>query len=118
MDSLYRLNSSLPDAAIEDALYKLRNFENGTLVQKNTTFMKYLQNGIEVSYHEKGETKSDIVYLADYADPDNNSLIVANQWTFVENSKKRPDILIFLNGVPIVLIELKSPSREETDALM
>lgn len=116
MDSLYRLNPSLPDAAIEDALYKLKNFENGTIVQKNTVFMNYLQNGIEVSYHHKGETKSDIVYIADYNNVDNNSFMVANQWTFIENSNKRPDILLFLNGLPVVLIELKSPSREETDA--
>lgn len=116
VDSLYRLNPSLSDAAIDDAMYKLKNFENGTLVQKNTVFMNYLQNGIEVSYHDKGETKSDIVYIVDYQNPDNNSFIVANQWTFIENSNKRPDVLVFLNGIPVVLIELKSPSREETDA--
>ena len=73
MDSLYRLNPSLPDAAIQDALYKLKNFENGTTVQKNTVFMNYLQNGIEVSYHDKGETKADIVYIVDYNNVDNNS---------------------------------------------
>ena len=115
-ESLYRLNPSLPDAAIEDALYKLKNFENGTLVQKNTVFMNYLQNGIEVSYHHNGEVKSDIVYLVDYNNLNNNSFIVSNQWTFIENSNKRPDILLFINGLPVVLIELKSPSREETDA--
>ena len=115
-DSLYRLNPALPEAAIEDALYKLKNFENGTIVQKNTVFMNYLQNGIEVSYHDKGESRSDIVYIADYDNVDNNSFLVVNQWTFIENSNKRPDILLFLNGLPIVLIELKSPSREETDA--
>ena len=115
-ESLSRLNPSLPDAAIQDALYKLKNFENGTLVQKNIVFMNYLQNGIEVSYHHKGEVRSDIVYIADYKNPSNNSFIVANQWTFIENSNKRPDVLIFLNGLPVVLIELKSPSREETDA--
>ncbi|MBR4779844.1 MAG: type I restriction endonuclease subunit R [Lachnospiraceae bacterium] len=116
LDSLYRLNPMLPDNAIEDALYKLKNFENGTLVQKNTVFMNYLQNGIEVSYHNKGESKSDIVYIADYTNVDNNSFIITNQWTFMENSNKRPDMLIFLNGIPVILIELKSPSREETDA--
>ena len=115
-DSLFRINPSLPKAAIEDALYKLKNFENGTLVQKNTVFMNYLQNGIEVRYHDKGETKSDLVYIVDYKNPDNNNFIVANQWTFIENSNKRPDVLVFLNGIPIVLIELKSPSRDETDA--
>ncbi len=115
-DSLHRLNPSLPDAVIGDALYKLKNFENGTIVQKNTVFMNYLQNGIEVSYLHAGETKSDIVYIVDYTNVDKNSFIVANQWTYIENSNKRPDVLLFLNGLPVVLIELKSPSREETDA--
>ena len=114
-ESLHRLNPGLPEAAIKDALYKLKNFENGTLVQKNTVFMNYLQNGVEVSFHHKGKVRSDIVYVVDYQNTDNNSFIVANQWTFVENSNKRPDVLVFLNGLPVVLIELKSPSREETD---
>ena len=116
LESLYRLNPSLPDAAIQDALYKLKNFENGTLVQKNAVFMNYLQNGIEVSFRHKGEIRSDIVYIADYRNIENNSFIIANQWAFVENSNKRPDVLIFLNGIPVVLVELKSPSREETNA--
>lgn len=115
-ESLSRMNPSLPAAAIEDALYKLKNFENGTLVQQNMVFMDYLQNGIEVSFHHKGEVRSDIVYIADYQHPENNSFIVVNQWTFIENSEKRPDMILFLNGIPVVLIELKSPSREETDA--
>lgn len=116
LDSLHRLNSGLPDDAIQDALYKLKNFENGELVQKNAVFTDYLQNGIEVKYFEDGEERSSIVYLVDYKNPDNNSFIVANQWTFIENSNKRPDVILFLNGLPVVLMELKSPSREETDA--
>ncbi|MCB6435867.1 type I restriction endonuclease subunit R [Thomasclavelia ramosa] len=116
IDSLYRLNRELPEDAIQDALFKLKNFENGELVQKNNTFMDYLQNGIPIRYFVDGEERSSIVYLVDYNNPDNNSFVVANQWTFIENSNKRPDIILFLNGLPIVLIELKSPSREETDA--
>ena len=116
IDSLYRLNRELPDDAIQDALFKLKNFENGELVQKNTVFMDYLQNGIPVRYLVGGEERSSIVYLVDYKNPDNNSFIVANQWTFIENSNKRPDVILFLNGLSVVLVELKSPSREETDA--
>lgn len=116
LDSLYRLNRGLPDDAISDALFKLKNFENGELVQKNAVFMDYLQNGIPVRYFVDGEERSSIVYLVDYKNPDNNSFIVANQWTFIENSNKRPDVILFLNGLPVVLVELKSPSREETDA--
>lgn len=116
IDALYRLNSSMPEEAIADALHKLKNYENGELVQKNAVFMDYIQHGIEVRYFTNGEEHSSIVYLVDYKNTDNNSYIIANQWTFIENSKKRPDILIFINGIPIVLVELKSPSREETDA--
>ena len=116
IDSLYRLNRDLPNDAIQEALFKLKNFENGELVQKNAVFMDYLQNGIPVRYFVNGEERSSIVYLVDYKNPNNNSFIIVNQWTFIENSNKRPDIILFLNGLPVVLVELKSPSREETDA--
>ncbi len=116
IESLYRLNRGIPDDAIQEALYKLKNFENGELVQKNVIFMDYLQSGIPVRYFVDGEERSSIIYLVDYKNPDNNSFVFANQWTFIENSNKRPDVILFLNGLPVVLVELKSPSREETDA--
>lgn len=116
IESLYRINHGATNDAIQDALFKLKNFENGEFVQKNAIFMDYLQNGIPVRYFVDGEERSSIVYLVDYKKPENNSFVVANQWTFIENSNKRPDLILFLNGLPIVLMELKSPSREETDA--
>lgn len=114
--ALHRLNPGMPEDAISDALFKLKNFENAELVQKNAVFMDYLQHGIEVRYFVNGEERSGLVYLADYKTPSKNSFVIANQWTFIENSKKRPDIILFLNGLPVVLMELKSPSREETGA--
>ena len=116
VESLYRINHGANNDAIQDALFKLKNFENAELVQKNAIFMDYLQNGIPVRYFVDGEECSSIVYLVDYKNSENNSFVVANQWTFIENSNKRPDLILFLNGLPIVLMELKSPSREETDA--
>ena len=116
IESVHRINKGINFDAIKEALFKLRNFENGELVEKNAVFMDYLQNGIPVRYFDKGEEKSTIVYLADFENVLNNSFIVANQWTYIENSEKRPDLLLFLNGIPVVLVELKSPSREETDA--
>lgn len=116
LTALSRINPDMPADAISDALFKLKNFENAELVQKNAIFMDYLQHGIEVRYLAKGEERSGLVYLVDYNNPSKNSFVVANQWTFVENSNKRPDVLLFINGLPLVLIELKSPSREETDA--
>lgn len=114
-ESLLRINKGAPYDAVKEALFKLRNFENSELVQKNAVFMDYLQNGVEVRYTENGEQKSTIIYLADFENVNNNSFIISNQWTFVENDTRRPDILIFLNGLPVVIMELKSPSREETN---
>ncbi|MDD6824861.1 MAG: type I restriction endonuclease subunit R [Oscillospiraceae bacterium] len=114
-ESLVRINKSFPSAAVNEAINKIKNIDNGELVQQNSVFTDYLQNGISVRYFANGEEKSTIIYLVDWDNIDNNSFIVANQWTFIENSNRRPDILIFLNGFPVSLIELKSPSREETD---
>lgn len=114
--SLIAVNPGVPQAAINEALFKLRNIENGKLEQRNIIFTDYLQNGIEVAYFHNGEQKYERVHLIDYDHIDRNSFIVANQWTFQEHSEKRPDVVIFVNGLPLVVIELKSPSREETDA--
>ena len=113
---LQRINRDLPTDAINEAVYQLKNFESGTLLQKNMTFMDYLQNGVPVKYFVNGEERSDLVYLVDYKNPANNNFTVANQWTVMENSEKRPDVILFVNGLPLVVVELKSPSREETDA--
>ncbi len=115
-DALERLNPDIPKDGIDDAVKKVTQFENGELVQKNEQFMDYLQNGVPVRYYIHGEERNSIVYLMDYKNADNNTYIVANQWTFIERSEKRPDVILFINGLPLVLIELKSPSREETDA--
>ncbi len=114
-EALEKINKGLHNDAIKEAIFKLRNFENASLAQKNEVFMDYLQNGIQVSYRIGTENRSSIVYLIDYKNPLNNSFIVANQWTFQENSTKRPDVVLFVNGLPLVIIELKSPSREETE---
>lgn len=116
LPALQRINKGLPQDAINEAIYKLKNFESGSLLQKNMTFTDYLQNGISVKYFVNGEERSTLVYLVDFKNPANNDFTVANQWTFIENSEKRPDVILFINGLPLVVVELKSPSREETDA--
>lgn len=114
--ALARINPGLPRAAVREAIEKLNNVEGGSLEQRNEVFNGYLQNGVEVRFFDGQEDRDDIVYLLDYANPDNNDFHVVNQWTFVEYSEKRPDVIVFVNGMPLVLFELKSPSREETDA--
>lgn len=114
--ALSRINPTLPNVAINEAINKLKKFENGSLLQKNEVFMNYLQNGVEVSYYSKEEQQNAIVKLVDFENVDKNTFTVINQWTVVEFSEKRPDVIVFLNGIPVVVFELKSPSREETDA--
>ena len=116
-DCLVRLNRNLPVTAIDEAILKLNDFDAGSLLQKNMVFMDYLQNGITVKYAVKGEERSSVVKLIDYADADKNDFYVVNQYTFVENgNNRRPDIILFINGLPLVLIELKSPSKDEVGA--
>ena len=116
LTALRKINPKLPEEAINNTVYKLHNFEGCTVLQKNIQFMDYLQNGVSVSYQDKGEQRSTLVNLVDYRNIDRNIFTVSNQWTIKENSEKRPDVIVFLNGLPIVVFELKSPSREETDA--
>lgn len=116
-DCLVRLNRNLPVTAIDEAILKLNDFDAGSLLQKNMVFMDYLQNGITVKYAVKGEERSSVVKLIDYADADKNDFYVVNQYTFVENgNNRRPDIILFINGLPLVLMELKSPSKDEVGA--
>ena len=114
--SLPVVNPSKHQNAISEAIKKLTNIDSGDLTQKNGIFMDYLQNGIPVAYHDGKEIRHDIVYLIDYENTHRNTFQVINQWTYVEKSEKRADLILFVNGLPLVLIELKSPSREETDA--
>ena len=111
--SLQRINGALPGQAIDEAVGKLNDLDSGSLLQKNRTFTDWLQNGVTVKYVQGGEERSGIVRLVDYDRPESNEFLVVNQYTFVENGNtRRPDVILFINGLPLVLMELKSPSQE------
>ena len=115
--SLVRINRGLPVEAIGEALAKLKDFDTGSLLQKNIIFMDYLQNGITVKFFVKGEEQSSIIRLIDYQNVKNNSFYVVNQFTFLENgNNRRPDVILFINGLPLALMELKSPAKDEVGA--
>ena len=116
LPGLRGVNPGLPEAAIQEAVYQLQNNTAGSLLQKNQVFMDQLQNGVPVNYLAQGQERSALVALVDYRHPEQNRFTVANQWTVIDNSEKRPDVVLFVNGLPLVVMELKSPSREETDA--
>lgn len=113
--SLFDINPSLTIEAIDEAIVKIRNIENGSLVQRNEVFTDYMQNGVEVNYFDGKDQCSTRVRLIDYDTPLRNNFTVANQWTVEEKSVRRADIIVFVNGFPLVVVELKSPSRENTD---
>lgn len=112
---LPQINRGLPQAAIDEAMVKIRTYEGGTLVQKNELFTDYLQNGVAVNYFDGREQCSANVRLVDYDSPLHNRFTIANQWTVDGHSVRRADMIVFVNGLPLVVVELKSPSRENTD---
>ena len=112
--SLRRINGALPGQAIDEAVLKLNSLDSGSLVQKNRVFMDWLQSGITVKYGLGGEERSGIVRLVDYENAGQNEFLVVNQFSFTENGvTRRPDVILFVNGLPLVLMELKSPSQDE-----
>lgn len=120
LDELYpalkRLNPELSQDIIDAAVEKLLELPNASLEDTNERCLHFVQNGVEVGFWHDGEQDTEIVRLMDYQDVTNNSFVCANQWTFIERENCRPDIVLFINGLPLVLIELKSPSRSQTDA--
>lgn len=100
---------------LQEALRKLTSINDGTLAQRNETFMQYLQNGISVSYRENGREQTTLVKLLDTRHPEQNIFKVVNQYRVTEHENIRCDLVVFVNGLPLVVIELKSPSRGETD---
>ena len=116
-ESLQRINPALPQCAIDDAIKKIHQIEGSSLYECNFKFTQMMQYGIEVQYTDANhQLKTSIVNLIDYDHEDENDFLVVNQYTVQELDTKRPDIVVFVNGLPLVVIELKSPSREETDA--
>ena len=103
------------DEVIAEAVRKVTSIDEGTLEQRNERFMDYLQNGVEVGYNYNGSQETALVRLIDYRRPNLNTFKVVNQYSVEEFGKIRCDMVVFVNGLPLVVMELKSPSREGTD---
>lgn len=115
LPALEKINPQKPAVAITEAITRLKTIDAATLTHKNIIATDYLQNGIPVKYFDGREERSDLIQLIDHHNPENNTFTIINQWTVIDNAEKRPDIVIFVNGIPVIVIELKSPSRENTD---
>lgn len=114
--ALERINPGADRQALFAAITKLKEIEGGTLVSKNKAFMDMMQGGVEVRWFDGVRDRNEIVRLVDFDNPTRNEFHVVNQWTYVERgTNKRPDAIVFVNGLPLVLFELKSPARAEAD---
>lgn len=115
--ALHRLNPKLPEDALEDAVRQISVPQSPGLLQNNRAFHKLLTDGVTVPVRRKdGTTQYIQAMLFDFAHPQNNDFLAVNQFTIIENRvEKRPDVVIFVNGIPLVVFELKSASNEDVD---
>jgi type I restriction enzyme, R subunit len=111
-DALYQLNRELPEDALEEAYRKIITFNSPSLTENNKQFHTLLTEGIDVSFRIDGEIKTEKAMVIDFEHPDRNEFLAVNQFTIIENEERRPDVLIFINGLPLVAVELKSASDE------
>jgi type I restriction enzyme R subunit len=112
--AIHRINPAIPHDAQAEAVKEIQRIASHDLTTNNELFHRYLTEGIPVSKRvEGGDERGDRLWLIDFKQPGNNEFIVANQFTVVENGQnKRPDIVLFVNGIPLVVIELKNPVDE------
>jgi len=113
-DAIEKLNPELPDEAVEEAIKHIKRLNDKNIIKNNEQFHTYLIEGVPLEYRAKnGNITTDNIKLIDYQNPENNDFKAINQFTIIENNKhRRPDIIIFINGLPITVIELKNPSDE------
>ena len=113
--ALQRINPGMTVTVLQTALKEVERIHSPELLTNNETFHRLLTEGVKVSYQQAGNERGDIVWLIDFENPGNNEFVVASQFTVIENNQnKRPDLVVFVNGIPLVVIELKNAIDENT----
>ena len=115
-DALRRINPGMPDEVIEDAIRQVTRTDSPDLVVNNRAFHRMLTDGVDVSWRDDGRERHGKVWLIqrDPAKIDQNEFLVVNQFTVIEDHKnRRPDVVVFVNGLPLAIIELKNPAEEK-----
>ncbi|GIV81895.1 MAG: DEAD/DEAH box helicase [Anaerolineae bacterium] len=117
--ALERINPDLPPAALDEAIRKIQRTESQNLAVNNHAFHRLLTEGVDVTYHAGGQLKHGKVWLVDFEAPQNNEWLAVNQFTVTgvnlrtqARTNRRPDIVLFVNGLPLAVIELKNPADE------
>jgi type I restriction enzyme R subunit len=113
--TIERINPTITLSALDEAIKTIQRISSPQLLANNETFHRLLTEGVNVSYQKDGNQRGDLVWLIDFINPENNEFIVVNQYTVIENNQnKRPDLILFINGIPLVVIELKNAADENT----
>ena len=111
--AVYRINPKLSQEVCDEAVNKVLRIASPDLLANNEAFHRMLTEGIPVSVHKDGSERGELVWLVDFDSPQNNDFTVVNQFTVIENNhNKRPDVILFVNGLPLVVIELKNAADE------
>lgn len=114
--ALARINPQIPAAALEQAVHALQTVSEPQMVVRNRSVHRLLLNGVSVEFEVGEQKKQDWVYFIDFAQPSNNDFLVVNQFTISGTRQpRRPDLIAFVNGLPLAVVELKSPANEHTD---
>ena len=112
--ALESINPNIPAEAIDDAVRRIIRAESSSLIENNRLFHRMLTDGVDVSYMRDGHEVYDKVWLLDLDNLENNDWLAVNQFTVIEDRKnRRPDIVVFVNGLPLGVIELKNPADEK-----
>ncbi len=112
-EAVSRINPNVPATAQSEAIKEVERIHSPELLSNNETFHRMLTEGINISYQKDGQQRGDLVWLVDFNNIENNNFVVSNQFTIIENGiTKRPDVILFVNGLPLVVIELKNPADE------
>ncbi len=113
--AVQRINPLIPFIAQQQAIKEIERIHSPDTLANNETFHRLLTEGVNVTYSQDSHDRGDLVWLIDFSNLDNNEFVVANQFTVIENNqKKRPDLVLFVNGIPLVVIELKNAVDENT----
>ena len=112
-EAIRKINSNVTEEQVQEVIRQIKNLEHNNTILNNKQFTKYLLEGCQVPINENGETRYKTIKIVDFDNISNNRFKAINQYTIIEHSEKRPDIIIFINGLPLVVVELKSAVRED-----
>lgn len=116
LTQLQKINPHIPVATLEQVILQIAKPETPILIKNNKHFHQYLQEGVKVDFKLNGDDKTDYVQLVDFSNTHNNQFLVVNQFSILgSKSHRRPDVIVFINGLPLAVIELKNPADQNAD---